>query len=104
MYTWAGPYDSKVVATDKVIGRLINNGRDGDVAPILRVFRDQDVPDEEPETLNLACGCCGVHKLALTHTNTVAIIDIRVVAEPNWKLVFLDFLVDATGAIERDVF
>ena len=35
-------------------------------------------PDEEPETLNLACGCCGVHKLALTHTNTVAIIDIRV--------------------------
>ena len=87
MYTWAGPYDSKVVATDKVIGRLINNGRDRDVAPILRVFRDQDVADEEPETLNLACGCCGVHKLALTHTNTVAIIDIRVVAEPNRKLV-----------------
>ena len=93
-----------MVATDKVIGRLINNGRDRDVAPILRVFRDQDVTAEEPETLNLACGCCGVHKLALTHTNTVAIIDIRVVAEPNRKLVFLDFLVDATGAIERDVF
>ena len=104
MYIWAGPYDSKVVATYKVIGRLINNGRDGDVAPILRVFRDQDVADEEPETLNLARGSCGVHKLALTHTNTVAIIDICIVAEPNRKLVFLGFLVDATGPIGRYVF
>ena len=104
MYIWAGPYDSKVVATYKVIGRLINNGRDCDVAPILRVFRDQDVADEKPEALNLTHGRCGVHELAFTHTNTVAIIDIRIVAEPNWKLVFLGFLVNATGAIEGDVF
>ena len=88
-----GADDCEVVTAYQVRGRLFDKSRYRDVSGILGVLGYEHVADFKMELLKLLTGCRCSHEVH-GWPDEVVLVDIRVIAEPNWEFVPPTLLVD----------
>src|SRR5947209_609608 len=86
-----------MVAANQVIRFGFNERRYTNIFPVLRVFRDDDIPDPKPKSLDLWLRSRRLHERDVA-VNDLVLVDIHVIAEANSMLAFGRFLVDAANA------